>query len=94
MIDSVDGPQMSKKEIFVDLTVESTQITLKVDTGAKLNIIAKDTYEHIRQDSNIHTAINQDKAVTLQVYGGLHRCSDAELQASDKNGDSGIPGCG
>lgn len=67
LIESVDSSGIHyKNEIHCTLRVHGTDVNLKVDTGAKCNVMPYSLYQHINRGERINT----HKAVNLVAYGG------------------------
>ena len=69
VIETIDGVN-SKDEIFINLSINSVNTKLKVDTGAKCNVIDKITLENIAKTSKQKIVINSKNKVKLIAYGG------------------------
>lgn len=55
-----------KQEIHCSLTVNGKPLELKIDTGAKCNVISTETYKAVRKNEKIE----EKSKVTLVAYGG------------------------
>lgn len=57
---------MNKQEIHCSLTVNGKPLELKIDTGAKCNVISIETYRAVNKEEKI----NETSKATLVAYGG------------------------
>ena len=65
--DIIDDPS-NKEAIHIDLTIMNTKavLTVKIDTGAKINCISKNNLKRVNKDAKINSAVK----VNLIAYGG------------------------
>ena len=67
-LDSIETNKHTlQDEAHVQLKLNGKDITMKVDTGAKINVMKLDVYESLQQERN---AINAQGAVLIKAYGG------------------------
>ena len=71
VVDSIGG---DKNAIFTDLNLENSKVKVKVDTGAKCNVMPLTTLQKI----NPKVRINTKKKVNLVAYGGDTFSSEGE----------------
>ena len=67
-IETVEEPneKFSKKEIYCTVSIHSHEAELKIDTGAKCNVMTLNLFKRVRCDENI----DKSKSVKLVAYGG------------------------
>ena len=65
--DIIDDPS-NKEAIHIDLTMMNTKavLTVKIDTGAKINCISKNNLKRVNKDAKINSAVK----INLIAYGG------------------------
>ena len=66
IIDAITSKPGNKREICCTMGINGQEVEIKIDTGAKCNVITLDLFKRIRRNENI----DQTKAVQLVAYGG------------------------
>lgn len=86
IIEDISIDTLDKQEIFVDLNVNNQMIKLKVDTGAKCNVMTKETLRSIAFSQKQPVRIDSSKRVKLVAYGGdsFYTIGCAQLECSHK----------
>lgn len=106
-IDAVSHNRINKQEIHCSLTVNGKPLELKIDTGAKCNVISTETYQTLRHDEKIQekskttlvayggTVIQTQGTVMMQCWTSKQKSHMLEFHVVDKNVKSllGLPDC-
>uniref|UniRef100_A0A3Q2DE46 Gypsy retrotransposon integrase-like protein 1 n=1 Tax=Cyprinodon variegatus TaxID=28743 RepID=A0A3Q2DE46_CYPVA len=66
-VNSVDSVTAEKDEGFVTVDINNTRLEMKVDTGARCNVMSLKTYKTVADGEQL---VKQGKAVSLIAYGG------------------------
>ena len=66
VIDAITSTLGHKREIYCTMEINGKQVEIKIDTGAKCNVITLDLFKRISRNEEI----DQTKAVQLVAYGG------------------------
>ncbi len=77
-IDSVGTTENQEEEAFVMLCLNGVDTELKVDSGAKINVISVEKLDNLSHVPDI----DRSKRVMLRVYGGYKFCSLGAVQIS------------
>ena len=70
VINTVHVDKKAKDEVFVNLQLNNEVVTLKIDSGAKCNVISRDLASQISKAQRTPIKVNRKNKVKLLAYGG------------------------
>ena len=89
LIEALEDENTEKKEeIFANLILNNVKVELKVDTGAKCNVLNMELASHIASSSKQPLKVDKMKKVKLIAYGGDSFYTKGTVSLRCQHGDS------